>query len=197
MNKSIAINSKIERLQKELALHEKVLSILPKELHEEVLIVNSTLYGKTASLLFKGSKTSLSDLLSIFNPVLSAKWKGVFDYTVPECYDILKEKDSKANFQGHRDATAIISCNGYKIDFYAELGGFLFDITVDYMDIIIGNNYSTLATGKMLPHLRENPQYTKNGQHGAMYRGVSGAPDTNNYEVRQAITFKYALEVVG
>jgi len=196
MLQAAAINSTITRLQNELALNEKVIALLPDSLKSQALIINTQLYGATASLLFKGSKVQLSHLLEVFAPVISQKWKGVFDYTIPETYDILNEKDSKATKQGDREATAIMGCHSFKLDFYATLEGHLFNIELDFMDVIIGNRYSSLATGKKLPHLRENTLYTKDGRRGTRYFGVNGAGDTNHYEIRQAMSFDSALELL-
>jgi len=196
MSQAAAVNSTITHLQNELALNEKVIALLPDSLKSQALIVNSQLYGTTASLLFKGRKVKLSHLLEVFTPVMSQKWNGTFTYTIPETYDIQKEKDSKAIKQGDREATAIMGCHSFKLDFYATLEGHLFDITLDFMDVIIGNRYSSLATGKKLPHLTENSLYTKNGRHGTKYFGVNGAGDTDHYEIRQAMSFKSALELL-
>ena len=190
------INQTITRLKKELALNEKVKALLPECLKNQVLIVDCELYGTTAALLFKGSKTKLSDLLSIFTPVMSEKWKGVYDYTIPSTYDILQEKDSRAVKQGVRDATTTISCSNFKLQFYATLEDNLFCINLDFMDVIIGNNYGTLATGRKLPHLKENQRYTKNGRNGTKYLGVNGAGDTNHYEIKQAVSFSRAIEIL-
>jgi len=196
MSQAAAINSTITRPQNELALNEKVITLLPDSLKSQALVVNTQLYGTTASLIFKGSKVQLSHLLEVFKPVMSQKWKGVFDYTIPETYDLLNEKDSKATKQGDREATAIMGCHNFKLDFYATLDDHLFGITLDFMDVIIGNRYSSLATGKQLPHLRENTLYTQNGRHGAKYFGVNGAGDTNHHEIRKAMSFKSALDLL-
>lgn len=187
--------TQLDRLNNEISFIESVIAILPERLKPLALLVETSLYGSGGSLLFKAERISLKALMSYFEVVKTQKWNGKFRYLIPATYDLL-ERDPHAVKTSEGDLVADYTNMGFSLAFYGLLGGRLFEVSLDYTQLIIGNKYPSLATGMKLPHLILNPNFTKNGFNGCQYIGVNGAPNTNNYSAYQLFSTEAALELV-
>lgn len=180
------VEQNILRAQQELAAKQKLASVLagtPLANKSCVLLVlGGGLYGAVGGYSFKSLDSTLSELLTVFELVPHVTFQSDFTYTMPaEHVSVWDSKNpnnnTKKHFKSWCGIYACVSVKGYQLNFWGRLNGELYKISLDFMQEIIGQDYSTLATGNKIPHLVENGLYTANGRHGPKYYGKHGAAD--------------------
>ena len=179
------VEQDILRAQRELAAKQQLASVLsgtPLANKSCVLFDHDNLYGAIGGYGFKSLDCTLSELLAVFELIPHVTFQSGFTYTMPADYvsvwDSKKPNNNiKKHFKQWCGVYACVSVKGYNLSFWGRLNGKLYKVSLDFMQEIIGQDCSTLATGNKIPHLVENKLYTANGRHGPKYYGKHGAAD--------------------
>jgi len=190
----------IERLQQQLASELLLIEHinndpLLKGLYDRfnpVLHVNQ-LYGVDGALSFKVTKDLLQDIIPLFDSVVtSCQASGTWFYSqFPQTFDI-KNKDNKVSNIRTNHLMAEYGVNNLSVSFYYETEQKkLIKIKLDFLNVIIGQNYNQFSRDLKIPCLVENPRYnTKTKSSETKYVGKYVNVMTDNFAV-------YALQSVG
>lgn len=134
------------------------------------------LYTCVAWVTFKATKELLDNIKTLLDlKINTASGSGFWCYTsIPETQavvDSITVKDDKLKIYRITEACAETSNTGTSVSFY---------ILVDNKPVKIILDFSYQSKEFKVPYLNKNHKYTKNGQNGAEYLGVNGAPDSNS-----------------
>lgn len=178
------VEQTILKAQQELAAKQQLASVLAGTplANKSCVLLDGGLYGSVGGYSFKSIDCTLSELLAVFELVPHVTFQSDFTYTMPAEYVSVWDSknpnnNTKKHFKSWCGIYACVSVKGYQLNFWGRLNGEFYKISLDFMQEIIGQDYSTLTTGNKIPHLVENRLYTANGHHGPKYYGKHGAAD--------------------
>jgi hypothetical protein len=187
----------IKALQKRLELETSCAELLQSDndiagllakhknrMHE---MIEKPLYTCVCWLSFEATPALIEDIAILYPRLINTlSGSGFWRYTsVPETQAaaaVVLEKDSKAKFLRVTEAEAETSSSGTKVSFY---------ILIKNKPIRIFLDFSYQSRDFIVPYLRENYDYTKNGRNGKQYLGVNGAND------QDTCTGQYSFGTLG
>ena len=176
----------IKALQKRLELETTCAELLQSDndlagllakhknrMHE---MIEKPLYTCVCWLSFEATPALMADIAILYPRLLKTmSGSGFWRYTsVPETQaaaDVVLAKDPKAKFFRVTEAESETSSSGTKVSFY---------ILVNDKPIRIFLDFSYQSKDFIVPYLRENYHYTKNGRNGKKYLGYNGAGDQDS-----------------
>lgn len=148
-NEEIAMTSKIKNLEDKSGIEKELAGLIPFDF----LFSHTPLYGSRGTIIFDVQKVDPKEVVKLFDTIKIVRANGNWAYTIPETeLNAIQSKEPRLKVLTESDVVITLGNKLYSIHFYGYLGGYLYNVKIDYSILIIKHYINGKRWPDTIPH---------------------------------------------